>query len=58
MDFGAKLLDKACSASITDFASIVKMIQDFGDKLPQAVKDCLNDNKELNALGLKYGITN
>ena len=57
MDFGGKLLAKACSASIADFAAIVKMVQDFGDTIPQAVKDCLNGNKELEALGLKYGIT-
>ena len=57
IDFGGKLLAKACSASISDFAAIVKMIQDFGDSIPQKVKDCLNDNKELNNLGLKYGIT-
>ena len=56
-DFGGKLLAKACSASITDFASIVKMIQDFGDQIPQAVKDCLDGNKELESLGNKYGIT-
>ena len=58
IDFGGKLLAKACSASIADFAAIVKMIQDFGDTIPQAVKDCLDGNKELEALGLKYGITN
>ena len=57
IDFGGKLLAKACSASIADFAAIVKMIQDFGDTIPQAVKDCLDGNKELEALGLKYGIT-
>ena len=57
IDFGGKLLAKACSASISDFATIVKMIQDFGDQLPQAVKDCMDGNKELADLGLKYGIT-
>ena len=57
IDFGGKLLAKACSASITDFASIVKMIQDFGDQIPQAVKDCMDGNKEMENLGLKYGIT-
>lgn len=57
IDFGGSLLSKACSASIADFATIIKMIQDFGDSIPQAVKDCLDGNKELAALGLKYGIT-
>lgn len=57
IDFGGSLLSKACSASIADFATIVKMVQDFGDSIPQAVKDCLDGNKELAALGAKYGIT-
>jgi hypothetical protein len=45
IDFGGSLLAKACSASIADFAAIVKMIQDFGDSIPQKVKDCLDGNK-------------
>jgi len=45
IDFGGNLLAKACSASITDFAAIVKMIQEFGDSIPQAVKDCMDSNK-------------
>lgn len=57
ISFGGSLLAKACSASIADFAAIVKMVQDFGDSIPQKVKDCLDGNKELAALGLKYGIT-
>jgi len=33
------------------------IIKQFGDNLPQAVKDCLNGNAEFEALGYKYGIT-
>ena len=55
--FAGQLLDKAAKGSIADFASIVKMIQDFGDKIPQSVKDCLDGNKQLEILAAKYGIT-
>ena len=33
------------------------MIKSFGDQIPQPVKDCLDGNKEFEALGYKYGIT-
>ncbi len=32
------------------------MIKNFGDQIPQPVKDCLDGNGEFKALGLKYGI--
>lgn len=32
------------------------MVKDYQNALPQPVKDCLNTNPELKALGLKYGI--
>ena len=31
-------------------------MKNFGDQIPQSVKDCLDGNEEFKALGLKYGI--
>jgi hypothetical protein len=36
---------------------IINLVKSFGDQIPQSVKDCLDGNKELEALGIKYGIT-
>jgi len=36
---------------------LVNLIKAFGDQIPQPVKDCLDGNKEFEALGYKYGIT-
>ena len=55
--FAGQLLDKAAKGSVSDIASIINMVKAFGDQIPQSVKDCLDGNKELEALGLKYGIT-
>ena len=54
--FVGQLLDKAAKGSPSDITAIAQMIKDFGNSIPQPVKDCLNDNAELKALGLKYGI--
>ena len=56
--FAGELLDRAAKGSAADFIKIVQLIKDFGDQIPQSVKDCLEDNAEFQALGLKYGITN
>ena len=57
VDFAGQVLDKAAKASLTDIASLINLIKDFGNQIPQSVKDCLDGNKEFEALGLKYGIT-
>ena len=54
--FAGQILEKAAKGSVSDIASIVQLIKDFGDQIPQSVKDCLNGNAEFKALGLKYGI--
>jgi hypothetical protein len=38
-------LDKAAKGSISDLLSLKDLIQQFGDSLPQAVKDCLSGNQ-------------
>ena len=35
---------------------MIDLIKNFGDQIPQPVKDCLDGNAEFKALGLKYGI--
>jgi hypothetical protein len=37
---------------------LISLIKGFGDQIPQSVKDCLDGNKEFEALGVKYGIDN
>jgi hypothetical protein len=55
--FAGEVLEKAAKGSITDLVQLISLIKGFGDQIPQSVKDCLNGNKELETLGLKYGIT-
>ena len=55
--FGGQLLQKAARGSVQDIISLIDMVKKFGDEIPQSVKDCLDGNKELETLGLKYGIT-
>lgn len=53
------ILHEAAKLSPTNPSEIQKIketAQKFGDSLPQAVKDCLNDNQQFKNLGLKYGI--
>ncbi len=56
--FIGKLLDTLAKASISDASKISQMIKDFSDSLPESVKKCLDGNKEFEALGVKYNITN
>ena len=56
VDFIGKLLEKAAKGSVQDLISIKSLVEDFGKEIPQAVKDCLDGNKEVENLGLKYGI--
>jgi len=35
----------------------VSLIKNFGNEIPQSVKDCLSGNKEFETLGYKYGVT-
>ena len=55
--FMGQLFAKAASGSISDLMALKTLVQNFTDSLPQSVKDCLNGNEEVKALGLKYGIT-
>lgn len=55
--FMGQLLQKAASGSVSDLMNLKTLVQNFTDSLPQSVKDCLNGNEEVKALGLKYGIT-
>lgn len=54
--FAGQILDKAAKGSVSDILSIINLIKDFGNQIPQSVKDCLDGNAEFKALGLKYGI--
>jgi hypothetical protein len=56
--FIGEVLEKAAKGSVSDLISLKKLVQDFGNQIPQPVKDCLDGNKEFEALGLKYGIDN
>ena len=58
MKFIGEILEKAAKGSVSDLIALKKIVQDFGDSIPQSVKDCLDGNKEFEALGLKYGIDN
>jgi len=44
--FAGQILDKAAKGSITDIAAIINLIKEFGDQIPQSVKDCLDGNAE------------
>lgn len=54
--FAGQILEKAAKGSVSDILSIINLIKDFGNQIPQSVKDCLDGNAEFKALGLKYGI--
>ena len=54
--FAGQILDKAAKGSISDIINIIQLVKNFGDQIPQSVKDCLDGNAEFKALGLKYGI--
>ena len=56
--FAGDVLEKAAKGGISDLVQLISLIKGFGDQIPQSVKDCLDGNKELEALGLKYGIDN
>ena len=43
--FIGQLLEKAAKGSVSDLLSLVQLIKDFGDQIPQSVKDCLNGNE-------------
>ena len=54
--FAGQVLEKAAKGSISDIVRLISLIKNFGDQIPQSVKDCLDGNAEFKALGLKYGI--
>lgn len=49
-------LPKAAKGSITDLVKLIADLKDLISKIPQPVTDCLSNNSDLKALGLKYGI--
>jgi hypothetical protein len=50
-------LHDAGRASVADINKIKKEVEDFGNTLNPAVGECLDGNAELEALGVKFGIT-
>jgi hypothetical protein len=56
--FIGDVFEKAAKGTISDLVQLMGFIKGFGDQIPQSNKDCLVGNKELEALGLKYGIDN
>jgi len=55
--FIGDVLEKAAKGSVSDLIALKSLIEDFGNQIPQSVKDCLDGNSEFDALGRKYGIT-
>jgi carbon monoxide dehydrogenase subunit G len=55
--FAGQVFAKAASGSPSDMIALIKLVKDFGSQIPKSVTDCLQNNKEALALGLKYGIT-
>ena len=49
-------MEKAAKGSISDLLALKDLIKNFGDQIPQSVKDCLDGNQEFEKLGEKYGI--
>lgn len=56
--FIGQVLEKAAKGSISDLLALKDLIEKFGDQIPDSVKNCLKDNAEFTALGVKYGVTN
>jgi hypothetical protein len=56
--FISESLGKGAGGSIADLVSLLNSIKPFLDTIPQPVQECLDGNKEAEALGIKYGITN
>jgi hypothetical protein len=42
--FAGQLLDKAAKGSVKDIISLIQLVKDFGNQIPQSVKDCLDGN--------------
>ncbi len=55
--FVGDVLEKAAKGSLSDLIALKNLIEDFGNKLPKSVTDCLDGNAEGIALLAKYGIT-
>jgi hypothetical protein len=45
VDFIGSSLAKAAKGSVSDLISLITEVKNFGDKIPQPVKDCLDGNK-------------
>ncbi len=43
--FIGQVLEKAAKGSVADLISLKDLIKNFGDQIPQPVKDCLDGNK-------------
>lgn len=55
--FVGDILNKAAKGSLTDLINLVPEIEKFVKSLPDPVTQCLAQDKDLAAFGLKYGIT-
>jgi hypothetical protein len=42
--FAGQALEKAASGSVKDLISLIQLVKDFGNQIPQSVKDCLDGN--------------
>lgn len=49
-------LPKAAKGSVADLISLIGDLKKLINDIPQPVTDCLSNNSDLKALGLKYGI--
>lgn len=56
--FVGEVLDKASRGSLNDLLSLPDLIKKFGDSLDPHVKECLDGNTEVAALGPKYNPKN
>lgn len=50
-------LEKSAKGSLADLISLIPEIEKFLNSLPEPVKVCLENDKDAQAIGLKYGIT-
>ena len=44
--FIGDILEKAAKGSVSDLIQIITLVKDFGNQIPQSVKDCLDGNAE------------
>lgn len=54
--FIGDILAKGAKGSITDLIELITIIKNFVNQLPPETQDCLSNNADVKAIGLKYGI--